>query len=259
MTQWQQVSDSWVWIPRQPIGIVHFLGGAFVGSAPNLTYRWLLEELGKEGYVIIATPFVNTLDHKAIARTTLNRFENIVERLQANYAIPKGYLPIYGIGHSMGSKLHLLIGSFFAVERAGNILLSFNNYPLRRAIPFIESLEIDTALNLEFTPSPPITLSLIAENYRISRNLLVKFNNDDIDENLTLKPVLDNLFPEMTFLLTLPGNHLTPMAQDINWQVGEVFSPLDAIAQWVKQGFSRDLYRLKQEIVRWLHPTRMVG
>lgn len=259
MNTWQEISESWVWIPRQPIGIIHFLGGAFVGSAPNLTYRWLLEEVGKEGYVIIATPFVNGLDHQAIARNVLNRFEAIVERLQANYSLPRGYFPIYGIGHSMGSKLHLLIGSLFSVQRAGNILLSFNNYPLRRAIPFIESLEIDKTFNLEFTPSPTLTLSLIAENYQVSRNLLVKFNNDDLDENAKLKPVLDNLFPEMVCLLKLPGNHLTPMAQDVNWPVGEVFSPLDAIAQWVKQEFSRDLNRLKQEIIRWLHPAKLVG
>ena len=258
MTQWQEISESWVLIPKQPIGIIHFLGGAFVGSAPNLTYRWLLEQLGREGYVIIATPFSSSLDHKAIARSVLNRFENILHRLLANYSIPKGYLPIYGIGHSMGCKLHLLIGSLYGVERSGNILLSFNNYPLRRAIPFLESLQIDTALNLEFTPSPAATLGLIAENYQISRNLLVKFNNDDLDENLRLKPVLDDLFPRTIFLLNLPGNHLTPLGQELNWQVGEVFSPVDAIAQWVKQEFSRDLHRLKQEIVRWLNPVRMV-
>ncbi len=37
----------------QPIGIIHFLGGAFVATAPNITYAWLLEELAKDGYVII--------------------------------------------------------------------------------------------------------------------------------------------------------------------------------------------------------------
>ncbi|MGK7873708.1 MAG: DUF1350 family protein [Xenococcaceae cyanobacterium] len=252
---WQEISGNWVLIPRQPIGIVHFLGGAFVAAAPNLTYRWLLEQLGKEGYAIIATPFVNTLDHTAIARNVLNRFESILERLQATNVLVQRYLPIYGMGHSMGCKLHLLIGSLFSVERAGNILISFNNYPARRAIPFVEQLEINPAFNVEFTPSPVETNELIAKSYEIRRNLLIRFNNDDIDQTVSLNPVLQTRFPNMVALLTLPGNHLTPLGQDINWQVGEVFTPLDAIGQWVKQGLSRDLNRLKQEIIRWLNPV----
>lgn len=252
---WQESSGSWILIPRQPIGIVHFLGGAFVGTAPNITYRWLLEQLGKAGYAIIATPFVSTLDHAAIARSVLNRFENILERLQATSKLGRDYLPIYGIGHSMGCKLHLLIGSIYSVERAGNILISFNNYPVRRAIPFIEQLDLDSTLNLEFTPSPEETNILIAKNYQVRRNLLIGFTNDNIDQSRILNPVLQERFPNMTVALTLPGNHLTPLGQEITWETTEIFTPLDAIGQWVKQGFSRDLTRLKQEVIRWLNPV----
>src|SRR3712207_8300559 len=39
--------SSWVLIPPRPKGIVHFLGGAFVATAPHVTYRWLLEQLGR--------------------------------------------------------------------------------------------------------------------------------------------------------------------------------------------------------------------
>ncbi len=252
---WQEISGSWVLLPQRPIGTVHFLGGAFVGTAPNITYRWLLEQLGKEGFVVIATPFVNSLDHIAIARSVLNRFESILERLQATNALGQRYLPIYGIGHSLGCKLHLLIGSMFSVERAGNILISFNNYPVRRAIPFIEQLDVDSAFNVEFTPSPLETNKLIANSYEIRRNLLIQFNNDDIDQTASLNPVLQERFPNMVALLTLTGNHLTPLGQDIDWKVGEVFTPFDAIGQWVKQGFSRDLNQLKQEILHWLNPV----
>lgn len=254
---WQEFSGSWVLIPRQPIGIVHFLGGAFVGTAPNLTYRWLLENLGKAGYAIIATPFVNTLDHSAIARSVLNRFENIVERLQKNHTLGQGYLPIYGVGHSMGCKLHLLIGSLFPVERAGNILMSFNNYPIRRAIPFIEPLQIDKTFNLEFTPSPEETNDLIFSNYQVRRNLLIRFNNDDIDQTVSLSPLLQERFPSLVALVNLPGNHLTPLSQDVEWQTGEVFTPLDAIGQWVKQNLSKDIYRLQKEIIHWLNPGKI--
>lgn len=250
---WQEVLGSWVLIPKNPRAIVHFLGGAFVATAPHITYRWLLEQLAAKGYAVVATPFLNTLDHKAIAREVLNRFETTLYRLQTTSLI-KGYLPIYGVGHSMGCKVHLLISSLFTVERAGNILISFNNYPARRAIPFIEQLNINPAFDIEFTPSPQETSDLIAKNYEVRRNLLIKFVNDDIDQTISLTQVLQQRFPNMVALQTLPGNHLTPLGQDVNWKAGQSFTPFDAIGQWMKQEVYRDLNQLKQEIFRWLEP-----
>ncbi|MDY7022609.1 MAG: DUF1350 family protein, partial [Cyanobacteriota bacterium] len=61
--EWIEVSKNWVLIPPRPKAIVHFLGGAFVAAAPQVTYRWLLEAIAQQGYVVIATPFINTLNH----------------------------------------------------------------------------------------------------------------------------------------------------------------------------------------------------
>jgi len=251
---WQEISGSWILIPPRPIGIVHFLGGAFIAAAPQVTYRWLLEQLGRQGYAVIATPFVNTLDHVAIARDVLNRFETTLNRLQATSVLRKRYLPIYGVGHSMGCKIHLLIGSLYSIERAGNILISFNNYPARRAIPFIEQLNINPAFDIEFTPSPQETNELIAQRYEVRRNLLIKFTNDEIDQTASLTQVLHQRFPNMVAVQTLQGNHLTPLGQDVNWRAGQSFSPFDAIGQWMKQEVYRDLNQLKREILRWLDP-----
>jgi len=251
---WQEVSGCWVLIPPRPSAIIHFLGGAFVAAAPQVTYRWLLEQLGRQGYAIIATPFVNTLDHAAIARDVLNRFETTIDRLQATNVLRKRYMPIYGLGHSMGCKLHLLIGSLFKVERAGNILISFNNYPATRAIPFIEQLNINPAFNVEFRPSPLETNELIAQRYQVRRNLLIKFTNDDIDQTLSLTQVLQERFPNMVVIQTLNGSHVTPLGQDVNWRTGSVFTPFDAVGQWMKQEVYRDLHQLKRELIRWLEP-----
>ncbi|NEQ25842.1 MAG: DUF1350 domain-containing protein [Microcoleus sp. SIO2G3] len=251
---WQEVSGCWVLIPPRPSAIIHFLGGAFVAAAPQLTYRWLLEQLGRQGYAIIATPFVNTLDHAAIARDVLNRFETTLDRLQATNVLRKRYMPIYGVGHSMGCKLHLLIGSLFKVERAGNILISFNNYPATRAIPFVEQLNINPAFNVEFRPSPLETNELIAQRYQVRRNLLIKFTNDDIDQTVSLTQVLQERFPDMVVIQTLNGSHVTPLGQDVNWRTGSVFTPFDAVGQWMKQEVYRDLHQLKREIIRWLEP-----
>ncbi len=252
---WQEISGSWVYLPQgEIVGIVHFLGGAFVATAPQLSYRSFLEQIGKEGYAIIATPFLNTFDHDAIARDALNRFETVLDRLQKSDRLGKRYLPIYGIGHSIGCKLHLLIGSLFEVERAGNILISFNNYPASRAIPFMEQLKMTPPFDVEFRPSPQETEQLITKSYLIRRNLLIKFTDDNIDQTILLNPILKKRFSNMIALLNLPGNHLTPIGQELQWQTGEIFNPFDAIGQWINQQMSRDLYRLKQEILIWLNP-----
>ncbi|BAZ80505.1 DUF1350 family protein [Sphaerospermopsis kisseleviana CS-549] len=249
---WKEIRGNWVIIPRHPIGIIHFLGGAFVATAPHLTYRWLLEQLAAKGYVVVATPFVNTLDHQAIAESVLLNFERTIERLHYSGELRKLYLPIYGIGHSMGCKLHLLIGSLFPVERAGNILISFNNYTAKDAIPLVEQL--NSTLAIEFTPTPLETNQLVEERYQIRRNFLIKFSNDNLDQSAILTKILQKRFPEMVTVQTLPGNHTTPLGQDINWQAGNSFTPLDALGQWFKQEVYRDIHQLKKVMLLWLNP-----
>lgn len=251
---WQEVSGNWLLVPRRPRGIIHFLGGAFVAAAPHLTYRWLLEKLAQAGYVIVATPFVNTFDHGAIAKEVLTTFDQGLYYLRGRLS-DVAYLPVYGLGHSMGCKVHLLINSLFQAERTGNMLLSFNNYPAKRSIPFLEQvIQFSPAFNVEFTPSPAETLALVAEQYMVQRNLLIKFRNDDIDQTRPLSEVLVRRFPEQTGVQILPGSHTTPIAQDIAWEPGSTFSPLDALGQFVKQEFYRDLNRLSQILLSWLEP-----
>jgi hypothetical protein len=249
---WKEIQGNWVLIPRNPIGIIHFLGGAFVATAPHLTYRWLLEQLAEKGYVVIATPFVNTLDHIAIAKSVHLNFDRVIERLHDSSALRKRYLPIYGLGHSMGCKLHLLIGSLLSVERAGNILISFNNYAARDAIPLVE--QFNTTFAIEFTPSPLETNKLVQERYNVRRNLLIKFSNDTLDQSAGLKEILQQRFPEMVTAQTLPGSHVTPLGQDVKWQPGASFTPIDALGQWFKQEVYRDLNQLKRAMLLWLNP-----
>lgn len=83
VANWQEITGSSVLIPGNPKGIVHFLGGAFVAAAPQVTYRFLLEYLAQQRYVVIATPFVNTLNHGEMAQEALNRFEQTCDRLYA--------------------------------------------------------------------------------------------------------------------------------------------------------------------------------
>lgn len=249
--QWQSISGNWVLLPRRPRGIIHFLGGAFVATAPQTTYTRLLEFLANQGFAIIATPFVNTLDHAAIAREVQQKFTTGLTELQDAVKL-KRYLPTYGLGHSMGCKLHLLISSYFDIERAGNILISFNNFSARKAIPFVDSLAAVTSV--EFTPTPEATLQLVRDKYRTRRNLLIQFTKDDIDQTRQLAEVLQRRFPDMVTWKKLPGTHLTPLGQDLKWQMGREFSPLDAVGQWVRQEVFRELQQLERTIDFWLVP-----
>ena len=277
--EWQELYGNWVIVPPRPRGIIHFLGGAFVATAPQVTYRSLLEHLADRGYVVVATPFVNTFDHTAIAQR-VHRLSNLaLEALQQQHSRLRS-LPIYGVGHSMGCKLHLLMGSLFAIERAGNILIAFNNYPARRAIPMLEQMtqvskltaqfasqfaaQVATqfgsqipefalpAFEMEFTPSPEATYDLIAAQYQVPHNLLVKFKQDDIDQTRSLTEALPLPIFDLTTVQILPGNHLTPVGQTLSWQSGTEFSPFDAIGQFIKQETSRDLNQLKQTMQQWL-------
>lgn len=281
---WQEVAGNWVWWPDRPIAIIHFLGGAFVAGAPQLTYGRLLETLGQAGYGIIATPFVNrSLDHEAIATEVLQRCDRALVALEKAGEVRLRYLPLYGLGHSMGCKLHVLIGSLFAVQRAGNMLISFNNFSAGRAIPLMDrvgpmvapmlasvhravpiaesllgkaSQTMKSTETVEFTPSPAETLALVRDRYQIQRNLLVKFRQDDLDQSRSLAHLLETRFPDFTTLRKLPGTHLTPIGQDISWQTRREFGPLEAIGQWVQQDvIYRDLNRLSDELLRWLDPA----
>jgi hypothetical protein len=253
---WQEIYGNCVLVPPRPIAIIHFLGGAFVATVPQVTYRSLLEQLAEQGYAIVATPFINTLDHTAIAQQVYQTFERGLAYLQTS-VFRRRYLPIYGVGHSMGCKLHLLIGSLHPVERAGNILISFNNYPARRSIPFVEQfIQVSPNFAIEFTPSPEATSDLIEKQYQVRRNLLIKFNNDEIDQTRMLWEALDQRFPEMTTVKLLMGNHLTPLGQDVKWQAGTMFTPLDAIGQFVRQEVYRDFNQLRRTMLLWLNPLR---
>jgi hypothetical protein len=117
--------------------LLHFLGGAIIGAAPHLSYRYVLERLAKQGYLVVATPYSLSFDHLQTCDTIIERFERIAPMLARQY----GGVPVVGVGHSCGALLQLLITSLFPdTPRAANALLSFNNKPAKEAIPLFEEV-----------------------------------------------------------------------------------------------------------------------
>ena len=118
----------------------------------------------------------------------------------------------------------------------------------------MEQFNVTPMLNVEFAPSPLETEKLIAEHYSVRRNLLLKFTQDELDQTVKLNGVLQHRFPDLVTLRTLTGTHLTPLSQNVKWQTGDFFTPIDAIGQWFNQGMSRNLQELRRELVTWLNP-----
>ncbi|XP_074345938.1 uncharacterized protein LOC141684734 isoform X1 [Apium graveolens] len=133
---------------RKPKGIIKFLGGAFIGAVPEVSYSYLLGLLANEGYLIISVPYNVTFDHSRASREIYNTFfgcfDGILETGLPDFALTSTDLvdlPVYCVGHSNGALLQVLIGSNFSekIPRA-NAIISYNNRPATEAVPYFEQL-----------------------------------------------------------------------------------------------------------------------
>ncbi|KAM0858647.1 hypothetical protein ACQ4PT_047704 [Festuca glaucescens] len=266
---WTEIEGAWVLRPKSsdPSFVVHFIGGIFVGAAPQVTYRFFLERLAEKGALVIATPYASGFDHFYIADDVQFKFD----RCLRNLVEPVNDLPTFGVGHSLGSLIHLLIGSRYAVQRSGNVLMAFNNKEASLAIPLFSPVIVPMAQSFgpilsqltssptvrfgaeaaikqlenlgppvvkqllpllqqlpplymdlvegreDFIPKPEETRRLIKSYYGISRNLLIKFKDDQIDETSILAQVLSSEAAISSLLdmsiRSLPGDHALPLQQ----------------------------------------------
>jgi hypothetical protein len=138
---WEEINGNYVLRPLKskeaPRALIHFIGGAIVGAAPDLSYRYILEKLADHGFLIVATPYQLSFDYITTCDDIISRFEKIAPDLARTF----GALPVIGVGHSCGALLQLLITSLFPdTPRAANALISFNNKPAHEAVPLFEEV-----------------------------------------------------------------------------------------------------------------------
>ncbi|PPS03417.1 hypothetical protein GOBAR_AA17247 [Gossypium barbadense] len=145
-SDWSQVEGAWILKPKgsKPKSVVHFIGGIFVGAAPQLTYRLFLERLSEKGVLVIATPYASGFDYFFIADEVQFKFDRCLRFLQETVHD----LPTFGIGHSLGSVIHLLIGSRYGLQRSGNVLMAFNNKEASVAIPLFSPVLVPMAQSI---------------------------------------------------------------------------------------------------------------
>jgi hypothetical protein len=113
------------------------------------------------------------------------------------------------LGHSLGCKLHLLAPDG-GRRSAALVALSFNNFSAERSVPLLAEVGQQLGFRSEFSPSPQETLQLVSSSYRQSRNLLVRFRRDDLDQSPRLLEALRQRPSDASELIELPGDHLTP-------------------------------------------------
>lgn len=319
--------DSCLVIPppvgTPPRAVVKFLGGAFLGAAPELTYSYVIELLAKEGFVVISVPYNVTFDHADAAKQVYERFNVCLDSVLAS-GLPHAnltpaqlsQLPLFSVGHSNGALLQVLTGSYFCEKiPKANAIISYNNRPATEAVPYFEQLgplvrqvmpvveaspvysmarsasgdawkvlidaagammpnnDQETLISVtkfvdqlpsvfnevtqgisEFKPTPSENRDCCKNSYNIKHTLLVKFRFDTIDETdlleETLKPRVE-LIGGTLEKVQLSGNHITPCIQEPKWQVGDVYTPADAIAQGLKTLSLNDGRVLVRTISDW--------
>lgn len=82
--RWEELHGNYVLRPPDgspPRALIHFLGGALLGAAPQLTYRYMLERLSSRGYLVVATPYQLSFDHLATCDEVIGRFEMVAPDL----------------------------------------------------------------------------------------------------------------------------------------------------------------------------------
>lgn len=200
MTRWRQRGDIWELEPAAlERGTLEFIGGSYLAASPQLSYRRLLEALASLGWRVRAWSYVPGFDHQDQANLAWRRFRQL---RGANGAVLR-------LGHSLGCKLHLLAPDGGRGSSA-LVALSFNNFSAERSIPLLAELGQQFNFRSEFSPSPEQTLTQVALTYRQPRNLLVRFNRDQIDQSKRLLGVLQARPDDASELQELPGDHLAP-------------------------------------------------
>ena len=200
MTRWRQRGDIWELEPTAlERGTLEFIGGSYLAASPQLSYRRLLEALASLGWRVRAWSYVPGFDHQDQANLAWRRFRQL---RGANGAVLR-------LGHSLGCKLHLLAPDGGRGSSA-LVALSFNNFSAERSIPLLAELGQQFNFRSEFSPSPEQTLTQVALTYRQPRNLLVRFNRDQIDQSKRLIGVLQARPEDASELQELPGDHLAP-------------------------------------------------
>ena len=110
------------------------------------------------------------------------------------------------VGHSLGCKIHLI-----SPDGGRNcekfISISFNNFSANKSIPLLKNISKKLEFRSEFSPSPNRTLKIINNTYIQNKNLLIKFDDDKLDQTESLLSALKFRANDNSKGILMKGNH----------------------------------------------------
>ena len=189
--------------PAKPKKIIEFIGGSYLASNPDITYKRFIKSLLLKNYAVHAYKYTPQFDHQELSIKAWKDFklckQSLSKRLNKN-------LSTLRIGHSLGCKLHLI-----APDGGRNcerfISISFNNFSANKSIPFLKEISRNLDFKSEFSPSPNKTLNIIQKTYIQNNNLLIKFDSDNLDQTESLLSSLRTRNKDNSSGILLKGSH----------------------------------------------------
>ena len=195
--------NTYCYWPPNPKKIIEFIGGSYLASKPDLTYKRLIENLSNKNYAVHAYKFTPQFDHQELAINAWKDFKNCRRNLSKR--IGKS-IPSIRIGHSLGCKLHLI-----SPDGGRNcekfISISFNNFSASKSIPLLKKISQTLDFKSEFSPSPDRTWRIIEKTYNQKNNFLIKFNSDQLDQTDKLLSCLKERRDDNSKGIMLRGTH----------------------------------------------------
>ena len=232
----KDVSCQW---PLRPIGLIEVIGGSYIAIKPEITYKRLISGFLQRNFAVHSWSYVPNFDHQIQANHAWKQFRLARKTLEKRVGFVEKSIRL---GHSLGCKLHLLAPDG-GRNCNGLVAISFNNFKANRSIPMLKEMSQRLNFQTEFSPSPIKTLQLIKEHYEQKNNLLIRFRNDNLDQNnLLLKSLKERAF-DKSEIMQLDGNHLTPVSMGlrekllksnsrISLKYQKIDSIVDQIAYW---------------------------
>lgn len=253
--RWRQRGPLWILEPPALAGgatapLVEFIGGSYLAATPQLSYRRLLEALAQQGLAIHAWSYVPAFDHQSQANEAWRAFRQQRADLAGSDGNVGHGRAVLRLGHSLGCKLHLLAPDGGRGCR-GLAALSFNNFSAERSIPLLAEMGQQLGFRSEFSPSPQETLRQVSASYRQNRNLLVRFQRDELDQSGRLLAALRQRPDDRSELLDLPGDHLTPASAGLRRNL---------LGDWADDpARQRQIEALAERISRWFGARESLG
>ncbi|KAA8499560.1 hypothetical protein FVE85_7145 [Porphyridium purpureum] len=133
---------------QKPVpAVIHFIPG--FGLSPA-NYRNFLEQFCEAtNCIVVATCGTVSMDQDILARRNFAGFNECYTDyvLPLLCSRPEPFVPVMGVGHSLGAKLLVLAACDGQMQvenrgppRVANILMSYNNFPVSRSIPMYANI-----------------------------------------------------------------------------------------------------------------------